>query len=133
MSNLIEQLKKEHAALVEILTKVKSLGVSSEESKELLIQAKGALLLHLHKEDKELYPSLKKRGETDEDCERKLKIFAQDMDEITQFVLFFFDQIEKDAFTPMEYAQNFGKLVSTLAGRISREENILYKLYDKTA
>lgn len=130
MSRLIIDLKSEHRALVEILKKVQIAGPSKEESKQLLLDAKKALLAHLHKEDLELYPKLREAGKQNEDIERKVTNFGKDMEEITKFTLQFFDKMEKNQYTSLEYAKDFGKLVTILSGRISREENILYPLFD---
>ena len=130
MNALINQLRNEHAVLVESLGSVQNVGVGSAESKQMLLKAKSALLAHLGKEDKELYPVLKKAGMTDQNIQRKLDSFGKDMNEITGFVLKFFENIENDKYSQLEFARDFGKMVSLLSGRISREENILYPLYE---
>lgn len=130
MNQLIIDLKSEHRALVEILKKVQIAGPSKEESKVLLMDAKKALLAHLKKEDLELYPKLREAAKNNEEIERKVNNFGKDMEDITIFTLQFFDKMEKNQYSALEYAKDFGKLVTILSGRISREENILYPLYD---
>ncbi len=130
MSQLVDKLKSDHKTLVELLNKVQKLGVGSEQTKGLLLQAKSTLINHLKKEDQELYPTLHKAAKTNEDIQRRVNSFGKDMEEITKFVLQFFDKIEKGTYTQMDYARNFGKLMSVLNNRISREENILYPLYE---
>lgn len=131
MNPLIIQLKKEHETLAALLSNVQKLGVNSTESKAVLIKAKSALLAHLKKEDHDLYPILKKAGEKDESINRQINNFGKDMEEISKFALSFFDNIEKDKYSPLEYGKNFGKLISLLSARISREENILYPIFEK--
>lgn len=130
MSNLVERLKSDHQVLSKLLVEIKEMGVGTDASKQKLMQAKSALLNHLGQEDKELYPVLKKAAANNEDINRKLTSFGKDMEEITQFVLEFFDNVEKDTYSRMDYAKNFGKLIAVLSGRISREENVLYPLYE---
>ena len=130
MSQLIQNLKSEHHALVEILKRVQVIGPSQSESKQLLLEAKRALLAHLKKEDLELYPKLKEAAKQNEEIDRKVNNFGKDMEEITKFTLQFFDKMESNQYSSLEYAKDFGKLVTILSSRISREENILYPLYE---
>ena len=130
MSQLIQYLKSEHHALVEILKRVQVIGPSQSESKQLLLEAKRALLAHLKKEDLELYPKLKEAAKQNEEIDRKVNNFGKDMEEITKFTLHFFDKMENNQYSSLEYAKDFGKLVTILSSRISREENILYPLYE---
>lgn len=130
MSQLIQNLKSEHHALVEILKRVQVIGPSQSESKQLLLEVKKALLVHLKKEDQELYPKLKDAAKQNEEIDRKVNNFGKDMEEITKFTLQFFDKMENNQYSSLEYAKDFGKLVTILSSRISREENILYPLYE---
>ena len=130
MSQLIQNLKSEHHALVEILKRVQVIGPSQSESKQLLLEVKKALLAHLKKEDQELYPKLKEAAKQNEEIDRKVNNFGKDMEEITKFTLQFFDKMESNQYSSLEYAKDFGKLVTILSSRISREENILYPLYE---
>ena len=60
MSRLVSQLKNDHKVLVEVLAKVKELGIGTKEGQGKLSAAKAGLLAHLKKEDAELYPVQKK-------------------------------------------------------------------------
>ena len=130
MSQLVEELKKEHTVIAETLKKVKSLGVTSEEGQKTLIAAKGGLLAHLKKEDEQLYPILNKAAESDPNLKRTLDWFAKDMNEISKAALDFFDKYST-ASSSMEFAKDFGGLSATLSIRISKEENIIYVKYDE--
>ena len=130
MSQLVSQLKNEHKELAILLTNVQKLGVNSPESMDLLKKAKNLLLAHLTKEDNELYPKLKRASETDEDIKRKLSYLSKDMEEITKFVLTFFEKVENKKYAQLEFGQDFGKLITVLSNRINREESQLYPLYE---
>lgn len=80
MSKLVDELKKEHAVIVETLNKVKSLGISSKESQNILIAAESGLLAHLQKEDEQLYPVLNRAAESDADLKQTLDMFAKDIE-----------------------------------------------------
>jgi len=84
MSKLVEDLKKDHTALVKLLDEIKVLGTASPEGKNKLQQVKTGLLAHLAKEDKELYPVLKKAAEKDAKLKSLLDLFAKDMDGISK-------------------------------------------------
>ncbi len=130
MSNLVEELKKEHALIVEILNKVKDLGINSEEGQKMFISAKNGLLAHIKKEDELFYPLLYKAAESDADLKRTLDTFAKDMEVISKAVLEFFEKYSNGG-SGLEFAKDFGKIYSKLSQRIFKEENIIYKKYNE--
>ncbi|MGZ3789184.1 MAG: hemerythrin domain-containing protein [Bacteriovorax sp.] len=130
MSKLIDDLKKDHVALVQLLEEIKAAGPTSPEGKKKLVQAKNGLLAHLKKEDNELYPVLKKAAEKDAKLKSTLEIFASDMAGISGFAMEFFTTYA-DGGEGIKFAGDWGKLYATLAGRIRKEESTLYAEYNK--
>ena len=132
MSNLIDELKGEHGAIVNMLNKVRELGIGSKEGQDRLMSAKASLLAHLAKEDQKLYPVLSEGAKKDQHLKGLMETFAMDMDEISKSALEFFN---KYAFggSGVEFAKEFGRLFVVLGSRIQKEESMLYKEYDKLA
>lgn len=131
MAMLIEDLKKEHAEIAGLLKEVKMLGVGSREGKAKLLLAKEGLLSHLKKEDEQLYPVLKKEAEKSPELKRTLEIFANEMDSISEVVLNFFEKYSGSAPSGIGFAKDLGGIFVGLETRIRREENILYREYEK--
>ncbi|MCP4130124.1 MAG: hemerythrin domain-containing protein [bacterium] len=130
MTNLIEELKKEHVLIAETFRKINKLGISSEESRALLLSARTSLLAHMKKEDEHLYPVLQKEAEKNSSLKRMLDLFTKNMEEVSQTALVFFDNyLNREA--SMEFARDFGRLFSVISHRIGREETILYKKYEE--
>ena len=130
MSALIEEFKKEHSEIIAILKEVKKLGIHSEEGRSKLVSAKKHLLEHLHKENEQLYPVLKKAAEHNKTLKNELDIFAIDPEYVSRVVLEFFDKysggvIDKD------FQINFESLIAALNARIRNEEEALYHEYEE--
>lgn len=130
MAKLTEELIAQHKDITAKLNKVRELGIGSQEGQRELILAKGILLAHLQKEDKELYPVLKEAAKTDDNLKRTMELFAKDMETISTAALEFFAKYSNGG-SGIEFSKDFGRLFITLGGRISKEETILYKAYDK--
>ena len=130
MSELIEELKKEHSEIIAKLSRVKELGVTSNEGLSMLLSAKACLLSHLQKEDSKLYPVLRKEAENNTWLKSNLDIFAADTDNISKSVIGFFDKYS-DGGSGLEFFKDSLDLLSILDGRIGKEERILYEEYDK--
>lgn len=130
MVNLIEELRNDHAKIVEVLTKVKELGITSKEGQDILLAAKEGLLAHLKKEDGRLYPPLRKAAEKNQALKRTLDRFAKDMEVTSRAALAFFQKYAQGG-SDIEFAKDFGRLVGTLSIRIKREEEILLPEYEK--
>jgi hypothetical protein len=128
MSKLIEELEKEHAVIVETLSKVKKFGITSSEGQNTLIAAKNGFLAHLKKEDDQLYPFLNKAAESNAALKQTLEMFAKDMDAISKTALDFFDKYSIGG-SGIEFAMDFGALSAKLSQRIFKEESTIYKKY----
>lgn len=129
MSKLVDELKKEHLKIAEILGEVNSLGITTPEAQKLLLSAKQGLLSHLSKEDKFLYPVLRREAESNEGLKRTLEIFAKDMEGISKVALEFFEKYAQGG-SGFEFGKDFGRLFSNLSTRIMKEEKILYQKFD---
>lgn len=132
MSRLIADLKAEHAVILDKIEQTKNQGFTSAVSQEHLASLKTLLLAHLSKEDKELYPLLQNAAAKDKNLQTTLDIFAKDTDAISQMASDFFKKYP-DGGSGVEFALAVGRLFGLLSGRISNEENLLYKEYDKRA
>jgi len=129
MSQLIEELKRDHKTIVNVLDEVGKLGISSKEGQQRLMDAKQGLLAHLKKEDDRLYPVLKSAAEKKQSLKQTLDIFAKDMAEISKTAIDFFNKYAQGG-SGLEFARDIGNLFTTLKSRIRKEEDILYKEYD---
>jgi len=130
MSELIEELKKEHSKIIDMLNRIKEVGVTSNEGQSILLSAKACLLSHLHKEDSKLYPVLRKAAESNTWLKSNLDIFAADIDNISKIAIEFFDKYS-DGGSGLEFFKDSLHLFTMLDGRIGKEERILYEEYDK--
>lgn len=130
MSVLVERLKKEHALIVDVLNKVKEIGISSKEGQDKLLSVRTVLLAHLKVEDEQLYPALNKEAEKNDMLKRTLDLFAREMETISKEALHFLDKYLSGG-SGLEFARDFGRLYMNLSQRIRKEEDILYPEYDK--
>ena len=132
MTRLIDELKKDHAAIEGMLAKVKDSSITSKEAHTILIAAQASLLAHLKKEDAQLYPVLHQAALSDAALKRTVDFYAKDMDEITRNAVAFFDNYSKpDAAIDIEFAKAFGRLFATISKRLRNEENSLYREYER--
>lgn len=130
MSFLIDDLKEEHAVLVEEISQVKRMGISTSESRQKLLSIKETLIAHLKKEDQKLYPKLREVAAHDEGVKKILETFAKDMEQITQVAMEFFDRYSHES-DDIAFYKDIGRLFAALADRIRKEEGTLYRIYDK--
>lgn len=130
MSKLIEELKKEHIEILDALSRVKDFGITTKEGHKKLLFSKINLLKNLNTEDEQLYPVLRKAAENDEILKKKLNIFAKDMEKISKQAIQFFEKYSTGGSGP-EFAKEFGILYATIEMRIKKEEEILFKEYEK--
>jgi len=130
MRKLIEELKREHKRITQVLNEVRDAGIATPQGQELLYSAKTLLLFHLKKEDVQLYPALGEAAKQDERLRRILDEFAEDMRNVTRVVFGFFDKYSHGG-ADAEFVRDFAELLSVLAERVHREETILYPQYDR--
>ena len=130
MFKRVEKLKKEHAVIIDAMSKAKFLGVTSEEGRALLLEAKKILLEHLANEDKYLYPVLKKASQNDDRLKTLISEDVSEIGAVTEMANKFFKKCEKNQ-TDAQYIEDFKELFKSLLYRIHNEENTIYAEYDK--
>jgi hemerythrin superfamily protein len=129
MSALIEELKKDHSEIVDLLKEVKELGILSKEGQAKLLAAKAHLLKHLNKEDEQLYPVLRKKAEHNEQLKNALDLCVIDMENVSRIVQEFFDKYSRGV-SGKELQKEFENLFVALDKRVRNEEDILYDEYE---
>ena len=132
MSDYIKTWHKEHAQILEILFQVLQLHIFSQAGQMKLQELKRVLEAHLKSEDQNFYPVLRKAAETDPHLRRELFLFAADMDKIAAEATAFFRKAESDPLGK-DIPAEFGRISIMIKSRISREENILMKEFEKLA
>jgi hypothetical protein len=141
MSKLVEQLKSDHVALKRALKQAADYRLPAIDRVAILNQAKTALLSHLEKENRELYPELRAVAETDPSLRSTLETFAKDMEDVATQALEFFgkyhdaalvaEQFKNSVRYSIEFGGDLERLVILLGLRIGREERTLYPEYDR--
>jgi hypothetical protein len=130
MFDYIKTWRKEHAQILEAILQVVQLDIFSRAGQMKLQELKRVLEAHLKSEDLNFYPILKKAAETEPELRRVLFLFAADMDKITVEVTAFFQKEEKNPIAEAIPAE-FGRISAMIKSRVSREENILMKEFEK--
>ncbi|WP_448217387.1 hemerythrin domain-containing protein [Endozoicomonas sp. 2B-B] len=131
MSQLIEEFKSEHVQISDLLLQARDIGIGNQKGRDLILSAKKILLAHLNKEDRLLYPVLREAAENDESLKSTLTDYALDMDKISAKVMVFFNLYENGDNTIENFQQDCNNIIRALSKRISKEEAVLYKTYDK--
>ena len=130
MFDYIKTWRREHAQILDALLSVLQLDIFSRAGQMKLQEVKRVLEVHLKSEDLCFYPVLKKAAETDVELRRELFLLAADMQKITAEVEAFFQKEEKDPLAK-DIPAEFGRISGLIKSRISREENILMKEFEK--
>lgn len=132
------RFREQHDGLLVLATEISGLLNVNELTKDatdvkrLLSQLMGKLKIHLAMEDKSLYPSLLQQG--DEELKKMTKKFIDEMGGIAGAVENYANTwsssiaIQQDAKTFVEQTKG---IFSALAQRIDKENNQLYKAFDK--
>ncbi len=130
MSKLIEELKREHRAIVGTINEVNRLGIGTREGQNMLMSAKNSFIAHLKKEDEQIYPLLNRAAENDPELKTTLDFYATNMDEISITVFDFFEKYSYGD-SGLEFSTDYGILYTTLSMRITKEEAVIYKKFDE--
>jgi hypothetical protein len=128
MSTLIQELKNEHAEILEVLGQVKALGISSQAGQERLLAARDLLLAHMRKEDERYYPGLRKAAESDRELTVLMKFFIADMEAVSAKAMRLFERYARGG-DEAEFAGEVKLLYLTLKARIQTEEEKLFRKF----
>jgi len=130
VSSTIQDFRREHAEIAAALEEVRRLGIGSARGRESLFGARRLLLDHLERENRLLYPALRRHAERDLGLRRLLDDFASEMEQVAGQAASFFDTYTAGS-VGLDFARDFGRLAADLGRRIHREESLLYPEYDR--
>ena len=130
MSALIEEYKKEHSKIIEVVKEVMVLVVLTKEGHVKLMFLAPDLLDHLWKEDKQYYPVLRKASEHNKKLKEILSLFANGLGTIYVEMLNFMVIYHKGVVIDINFQRDYEKLFGALRKRIEYEENILCDEYN---
>lgn len=132
MSTFIDDLKKDHQKLLGTLQEAQGLGWGTCAGRLKLLECKELLVAHLNKENTRLYPEMRKCSLNNTSTEKTVGEFTSEMESLTKDVVAFIANADKMTLG-MDYARELGKIISIVKRRISKEETLLYPLYEKLA
>jgi hypothetical protein len=130
MRNLIQQLKNEHAFILEKFTKVSEIGLGTDEGHTAVWEAKDALFSHLLKEDRLLYPPLLRAAEKNGDLRDILATFNDEINALALIVDEFYSGYTVKTDLPSIY-NKFQIVFEQLKIRIKHEEDFLFNEFSK--
>ena len=130
MNDHIQAWHAEHAAVLATLAEIPRIGITTQAGQAKLRELEVSLKAHIKSENENLYPVLKKAAQNNPVLRQKMDLFARDMEEITVLALDFFDKFKKDPYAPST-PYSFALMTSLFKNRISSEESILIKEYEK--
>ena len=130
MFTRVEKLKKEHQFIIDALSKAKSIGITSEQGRIQLLEAKSILIEHLEHEDTFLYPVLRKASSNDDTLKTLIAEDASEIDMVAEMANRFFAKCENNQ-TDTKYINDFKELFKALLYRIHNEETTIYNEYNR--
>lgn len=132
MTDIVSELKLEHADLRNVLEQVRSHGIGTQAGREALHSARDLFVAHIRHEDEGFYPGLRTLSRGDASHGDLADKFAAEMVDLGQKILAFFAKYENGG-SGMEFAMDFGRMHAALNSRWHKEEAFLYARYDELA
>ena len=131
MGKLTDELRREHSRIMGSLQGLGEEDPATASARARLKAAHTTLLAHITKEEIEIYDALDAAAETDMGLRRTLQIFGLDTVAVTRAVMAFFGKWLNQAPAP-GFRSEFEAMLVALRTRIHREEELLFKEYDRT-
>ncbi|MCW8125659.1 hemerythrin domain-containing protein [Microbulbifer halophilus] len=132
---LVNALKKDHHALVDIFQRIWSEGYERQDFRKLsglLTEFKSGFQAHLIKENVRFYVYLEQTLADDAHTLQIVKDFRSDMNEIANAVVQFCKRYSHEAYTAemiRDFKRDYQKIGEALTRRVTLEEQELYTLY----
>lgn len=124
MTSLIDDMLDEHQRIYALLDQIRAEGIGSEAGKRTLGRVRQLVVAHLAHEDHQLYPAMRRSGATSALAGE----YEAEMRRISTELLGFFDGHAQQGGS-LDHARAFGRAISQLRQRMSREEIRLYPAY----
>ncbi len=127
-NDLVQELTREHAAILAMLDEVKALGISMRAGQEKLLAARDLLTAHMRKEDENYYPELRKAAVERHELKLLMDYFLADMEAVSKKAMRLFQKYARGG-DDAEFAGEIKLLYMTLKDRIRTEEETLFKRF----
>ncbi len=124
----LTELEAEHRAILSQLERARALGPGAQDARLLLLQLKRDFMAHVQREETKLLSVLDRAAPRNESVQQALRWYSVHRTLSTEAVLAVYERLERPA-SDLEYARDFGGLISLIRNRIEREEEILYPAY----
>ena len=125
MDNLIEQLKTEHASILERLIRGNELGLGTDDGYREAWAIKDILSSHLLKEDRLFYPALRRAAKNNDDLQILLVTLDDDIKAVGSLVDEFYSSYTVKTDLP-GIADKFTFVFEKLRSRMKNEEDFLF-------
>ncbi len=129
MSALIDELRKEHEAILNVLNEIKAVDITAPEVWDKFKTMQLGLIDHLQKEDEFIYLVLREAASNRTELKRLIDSAADDMEAITRMVQDFFAKYPTEGKGP-DFKEEFNTLIATIRNRILNEENVFFIEYE---
>ncbi|MCT4632200.1 MAG: hemerythrin domain-containing protein [Firmicutes bacterium] len=136
--NKLNQLKKQHGDIIELLNETKGMINKIDDSSVQMKIAKnisklaGILKIHLMSEDRNLYPAFTKSSNTD--LQNKAKKYIDEMGDLSSIYMDFKDKYNTQSKinnSLSQFKSEVAKVFSAIETRIKKEDTDLYVLAEK--
>ncbi|MCP5368707.1 MAG: hemerythrin domain-containing protein [Hyphomicrobiales bacterium] len=130
MSELVEELKREHAALFALLDEIAALGVETAAGRARLMDARDLFVAHLRKEDRHVHPVIAAEEAHDPELHEIMDLMDCNLRDVTHCVENFFTKHAGGGHADT-FAGDFELISAMLHNRMRREEKVLLREYEK--
>ena len=130
MDRTIQAFRKQNAAVIKILERVRSLGFTTIEAQTLFMDSKEKLLAHFAEEERVLHPMVIEAAKDDYYLSKTVAFFLSEIDRSSETIDNFFCKYRNGG-TGLEYAEEFGVLFAALLQRTRLEEHAICNIYEE--
>ncbi|HZD60859.1 MAG TPA: hemerythrin domain-containing protein [Anaerolineae bacterium] len=125
MSDLINELRDEHAFLINSFSDIEHSDIESGEAAQRLQSLKLALVWHMRREHDELYSRLWETTGNNLQLQRTIELFIRDKEKLLLAIAQFLDKYSEGGST-VDFKRDFNRLSIILGAHIKREEEIIF-------
>ena len=128
MDKLIEELKNDHLMIFRLLSGLGGLADNPGSVRKLLLSARKRIMEHFRKEDKKLYPALRKASGRNKRLKEKLDKLADEMSSTTEELDKFFKKYSKSG-PRGNFIGELNAIYRLVKERLQKEELYIFTEY----
>lgn len=130
MNRTVLGFRNRNAEIMEVLSRIRSIGLTSKEAQRCFFDSRDMFLSHFEDENRIMHPLVMESAKEDFFLSKTVQFFFDEVDNCLRVVNRFLCRYQSPG-QGLAYAEEFGAVYASMLQRVRLEEHAIYNIYEE--